>query len=118
MDEHVFRSELSPEEMEKNFQDFDFFGALTESLSEAADYAKNGSSTRVTVRKKHSPDVDVAAIRGAVHMTQKAFASVLGVSPRTVESWECRRSTPSPTARKLICLIRDDNAIVSKLERM
>ena len=48
-------------------------------------------------------------------MTQKAFASVLGVSPRTVEAWEAGRTEPTPTAKKLIYLIEQDNSLVQKL---
>lgn len=48
-------------------------------------------------------------------MTQRAFAEVLGVSCRTVEAWESGKSTPTPTARKLIYLIQQDNSLVQKL---
>ena len=118
MEEHVFHSELSPEEIERNFADFDFFGSLSESLNEAVEYAKGNPNAKVRVTKRQLPEVNVAEVRSAVHMTQKAFASVLGVSTRTVESWECHRSTPSPTARKLICLIGEDHELVSKLQRI
>lgn len=50
-------------------------------------------------------------------MTQKAFAGILGVSVRTVESWETGKSTPSPTARNLIYLISQDHSLVDKLQK-
>ena len=118
MEEHIFHTQLSQEEIEQNFADFDFFGSLVESLNEAAEYAKGNPNTKVVVTKRHLPDVDVAEVRRSVNMTQKAFASVLGVSTRTVEAWECHRSTPSPTARKLISLISDNHELIHKLQRI
>ena len=49
-------------------------------------------------------------------MSQKDFASILGVSTRTVESWEIGRSNPSPTAKNLIYLISQDYKLVAKLQ--
>ncbi len=48
-------------------------------------------------------------------MTQKMFASVLGVSCRTVEAWECGKSNPTPTAKKLIYLISENHSLTEKL---
>ncbi len=118
MEGYVFHTELSPEEMEKNFEGFDFFGSLMESLEEARDFAQGKSDAKVTVSSRHLPDVNVAEVRAAVNMTQKAFAATLGVSSRTVESWECGRSNPTPTARKLIYLIQEDHSIIQRLQNM
>jgi len=48
-------------------------------------------------------------------MTQKQFAHILGVSPRTVEAWEIGRSTLSPTAKNLLFLIQKNPSLVSDL---
>jgi len=48
-------------------------------------------------------------------MTQKTFAGILGVSPRTVEAWELGKSNPNPTAVKLMYLIYNDNSLINKL---
>ena len=47
---------------------------------------------------------------------QKGFASILGVSSRTVEAWEAGKSNPSPTARNLIFLISQDHSLIHKLQ--
>ena len=105
MSDHVFKSKYSLEEMEKNFKDVDFFNGIKEGLEEALAYEKGKASAETIARKRSLPDVDVKAERESLDMTQKAFANVLGVSRRTVESWETGRSTPSPTAKNLIYLI-------------
>ena len=40
---------------------------------------------------------------------------MLGVSPHTVESWEAGRTTPTPTAKKLLYLIREDHRLAQRL---
>lgn len=54
--------------------------------------------------------------RKSLSMTQESsFANILGVSCRTVEAWECGKSTPTPTAKKLIYLIQQDHSLIDKL---
>ena len=47
-------------------------------------------------RKQSLPSVNAAEVRASLDMTQKTFAFMLGVSFRTVEAWECGKSTPTP----------------------
>ncbi len=113
--EPCFESSLSMEEIEKNFEGVDFFSGLMAGLEEAIAYERGEAAAETFARKRSLPDVSVAAVRGALGMTQRAFAEVLGVSCRTVEAWESGKTTPSPTAKKLIYLIQEDNALVQKL---
>lgn len=115
MSELTFKTALSEEEIENNFKDIDFFGELMDGLTEALAYSKGKAAADTFTRKRSLPAVDVCQTRKALHLTQKGFADVLGVSPRTVESWETGRTTPTPTAKKLIYLIREDNSLVEKL---
>ena len=110
-----FESSLSAEEIEKNFKDVDFFSGIMEGLTEALAYEKGKSSAETFARKQSLPEINVSQVRKSLSMTQRAFADVLGVSPRTVEAWECGKSTPTPTAKKLIYLIQQDHALVQKL---
>ena len=116
MDETVFRTDVPMDEIEKRFENFDFFGSLMESLQEAVDYKNGKANSNIVVRKRSIPDVNVATVRHSLNMTQKSFASVLGVSTRTVEAWECGRSNPTGSARKLIFLIQEDHSLIGKLE--
>lgn len=89
----------------------DFFPCLVKSFA----YEKGKASAETFARKQSLPDINVLDVRTALSMTQKAFAKVLGVSCRTVEAWECGKTTPTPTAKKLIFLIQQDHSLVEKL---
>ena len=116
MAELFLNSSLSQEQVTKNFSNTSFFDSLMTGLHEALDYAQNKNPKSAVARKRSLPDIDVATERASLNMTQKAFASVLGVSVRTVEAWEAGKCTPSPTARKLMYLISTDHSIVARLQ--
>lgn len=115
MAEIRFQSSLSAEEIENNFKNMDIFTGIMEGLEEALAFEKGKASAATFARKRALPDVNVAQVRTDLAMTQKSFAAILGVSPRTVEAWECGKSTPAPTAKKLIYLIQNDHSLVDKL---
>ncbi len=115
MSAHIFNSSLSEEEIENNFKNIDFFSGIMEGLEEALAFEKGKSSAESLARKRALPDVNVSEVRSSLDMTQKSFAAMLGVSRRTVEAWECGKSTPTPTAKKLIYLIQSDHSLVDKL---
>lgn len=115
MNELVFKSNLTMEEIEKNFSEMDFFSGLMDGLEEALAYSKGKASVETFIRKRSLPSVNVVEIRESLCMTQKSFASVLGVSCRTVEAWESGKSNPTPTAKKLMFLIQEDHTLIEKL---
>jgi len=53
---------------------------------------------------------DVRAIRAKMHLSQTAFAAMLGVSTRSLQDWEQGRRTPSGAALSLlkVAAIRPD----------
>ena len=114
-EELIVNSILSDEEIAKNFEDIDFFSGIMAGLQEALAYEKGNAKAATIVRKKSLPNVDAREIRKSMEMTQKEFAHVLGVSTRTIESWESGRSVPSPTARNLLFLINKNPTLVSQL---
>ena len=116
MDELRVSSTLSEEEIEKNFENADFFGSIMSGLEEALAYEKGKAKAATIVRKRNLPNVDACAVRKSTGMTQKDFAGVLGVSPRTVEAWEAGRSKPSPTARNLMFLLYKNPALIAQLQ--
>ena len=115
MNELVFKSNLTMEEIEKNFSEMDFFSGLMDGLEEALAYSKGKASVETFIRKRSLPTINVVEIRESLCMTQKSFASVLGVSCRTVEAWESGKSNPTPTAKKLMSLIPEDHTLIEKL---
>ena len=111
-----FESSLTIDEVEKNFDDFDFFSGITEGLNEALAHEKGKASAETFSRKNSLPNVNVAEIRNSLCMTQRNFAALLGVSCRTVEACECGKTNPTPTAKKLMYLIETDPSLVKKLQ--
>ena len=52
------------------------------------------------VEKMEKPDVK--SIRSKLEVSQSEFATMLGISVRTLENWEQRRRTPRGPARVLL----------------
>jgi len=84
-----------------------------------ADYTPNadGSVTKHTISatgKLESTEVltgarwELFAARQALGFSQSQFATMLGVSKRTLENWEQGRSSPSGAARTLIKISRNE----------
>lgn len=82
------------------------FDDLVQGLTEAIDYEKGIGKAKVKTFmippvKKYSSR-EIREIRMKCGMTQKVFALYMGVSPKTVEAWECGRTTPSGPAFRLL----------------
>ena len=116
MSEPIFKSSLSMVEIEANFKDVDFFSGVMEGLEEALAYKRGKASAETIARKRALPTVNIKEMRLSLGMTQRTFAEMLGVSRRTVEAWESGKSTPTPTAKKLMYLIQEDHSLVQKLQ--
>ncbi len=56
----------------------------------------------------------VKSLRQGLKLPQTAFASVCGVSNKTVEAWESGRNTPSGSARRLFELIEKDPTVLQR----
>ena len=117
MDELILNSSLTDEEIAENFKNMDLFSGIMSGLEEALAYEQGKAKAATIARKNSLPAVDPNEIRKAMNMTQREFAGVLGVSPRTVESWESGRSSPTPTARNLMFLIHNNPELVEQLQR-
>lgn len=116
MKELELQSSLSIEQIEENFKNVNLFEGIMEGLNEAVAYEQGTAKSETIIRKRSLPDVNVVEVRNSLSMTQKSFAAILGVSCRTVESWESGRTTPTPTAKKLMFLINQDHSLVQKLQ--
>lgn len=116
MAEYIMESTLSDEEIKENSKNSDFFSGIMSGLEEALAYEKGNAKAATIVRKRSLPNINVADTRKSLNLTQKSFAEILGVSPRTVEAWESGRTTPSPTAKKLMYLLHLDHSLMQKLQ--
>ncbi len=60
MSEPVFKSKLTPEEIEANFQHVDFFSGLMDGLQDALDYTR-GQPSKTTVRERSTRPVNLSS---------------------------------------------------------
>ncbi|HAT54842.1 MAG TPA: transcriptional regulator [Lactobacillus sp.] len=58
----------------------------------------------------------VKQLRKNLNVTQKTMAHLLGISPRTVESWEIGRAEPNGSSRRLLELFQKDPKIIELLK--
>lgn len=92
---------------------------LIEAMQELLDYSEGKIDLR-TSRLNVSPVCDTISVeeiketRQKLGMSQGVFALVLGVSKKTVESWETGRYTPDGAARRLISILQVDPSIPEK----
>lgn len=99
------------------------FDDLKQGLQEAIDYEKGQGEARVKTYMilpvKQYSGKEIREIRMKAGMTQGVFAAYMGVSPKTVEAWECGRTHPTgPVFRLLDILEKNDieetNFVVAK----
>lgn len=78
----------------------ELFQELLESVSETAAAIRGDSPPRGTSRSLR--DVDVAAVRHGLNLSQSDFAALLGISMHTLRNWEQGRRRPEGPAQALL----------------
>ncbi len=91
------------------------FEDLKTGLEQAIEY-EQGKGNAKTVTYIISPvtvysNTDIKRIREQSGMTQKVFAYYMGVSPKTVEAWECGRTHPTGSASRLLDILSKNNRL-------
>lgn len=90
---------------------------IKQGLKEAIVDAKNHNLKRnhiyIEPVKKYTSK-EVKRIRNRIGLTQKLFASFLGVSNKTIEAWEEGVNTPSGAASRMLTIIENDNKTLEK----
>ena len=77
------------------------FQSLLQGVNEMSAHMRGETAPGINVHE--IPEPDVQAIRQVAAITQKEFASMLGVSHRTLENWEQHRTRPTGPARSSLC---------------
>lgn len=97
-----------------------FFDDIKGGLNEALEYEK-GSIKKARRRIVNILPVpkyksnDIKEIRNKINLSQVAFANLLGVSVKSVESWESGKAIPQGSTQRLLDLIKKDYKIVEKI---
>ena len=94
------------------------FDDIKTGLEQAIEYEKGNLKAKTTVRSITPVDVftpgEIKEIRKSTGLTQGLFAKYMGVSPKTVESWEAGRNHPEGAACRLLTLTRNDPSFPQK----
>ncbi len=88
------------------------FDGLLRGMDEARQFARTG---KLRGGRIHIPmEIDTAAIRAKVGLTQAQFSKQIGVSVATLRNWEQGRRTPDGPARVLLAMLAKDPKIVER----
>ena len=95
------------------------FESIKQGLNEAIEYERgnlpNVKVDKVTVAPLHLyTAIEIKEIRTQHGMTQRLFAEALGVSIKTVESWEAGTNRPSGIANRMLELLQLDNSLLER----
>ena len=77
----------------------DLFAKLAESVREGGSILRG---EKPASRSFHLDPLDIRNIRESYHLTQDAFAALLGISVRTLQQWEQGRRVPEGPAMVLL----------------
>ncbi len=95
------------------------YQSIMTGLNEALEDAKgkkpilNKHTVTIEPVKVYKAD-EVKKIRNSTGMSQKIFASYMGVSDKTVEAWEAGTNHPSGAASRLLSMIEQDKELIIK----
>ncbi len=92
------------------------FKKLQRNVEKSIAHAQGNQVRGIRVHRVKVPEeVDVAAIRHRLHMTQEIFAATFGFSVSGLKKWEAKERTPEGPARVLLKMISKDAKTVLNL---
>lgn len=99
--------------MEKNSVFESIMAGLNEALEDAKSETPILKRNKVVIEpvKVFGAD-EVKKIRKSTGMSQRIFASCMGVSDKTVEAWEAGTNHPSGAASRLLSIIEKDKDVI------
>ena len=101
--------------MGKNTVYESIMAGLNEALEDVQSEKPILKRNKVTVEPVKVFDAEeVKRIRNSTGMSQKIFASYMGVSDKTVEAWEAGTNHPSGAASRLLSMIEKDKELIIK----
>jgi len=92
---------------------------LIEAMQELIDYSEGKIDLRTSMFRispvcESISVTEIKDLRKSLGMSQSVFALVVGVSKKTVESWEAGRYKPDGAARRLMSIMAADPAFPEK----
>ena len=98
------------------------FDSIMEGLQDIKDWKAGKKQLRVhVIQIEPVPEVDAISVKGLrkdLNLTQMMFAQLLGVSKKTVETWEEGRALPNGPTRRLLEILRNDQELPKRQQIM
>jgi len=94
------------------------FERLRNGLSDGIAHAKGERTLRTVTMPDPPPEIDattLANVRAQSAMSQRVFARMLNVSPKTVQSWEQGVRRPSDASRRLLQVFCEEPEILCRI---
>jgi len=96
------------------------YESIMQGLTEAVEYQQGRISAR-TIKSAVTPIIafkteDIKRIRQRTGLSQVIFAKSIGVSPKTVEAWECGRNKPEGASRRLLEVVQNDPGFLKRFQ--
>lgn len=95
-------------------EQLDFLSEQITKKSNGEDFKLNKMTVQVCEPPKYNREM-IAELRSRLNLTQRTFALVLGISPRTVESWERGATEPKGNSERLMSFIDNDPNLVANI---
>lgn len=91
------------------------YDGIMQGLEEAVRYNKGEIKAKTnTLEILPVPNFEakeIISIRNELGLTTVLFASLMGVSAKTVEAWEAGRNMPDDPARRILAMLKVDSAL-------
>ena len=85
---------------------------ILEGLKEIKQHKKGKVELRTSILSEPSPAQD---IRKKLHLSQSLFASLMGVSVRTIQDWEQGRRKPKGPAKSLLRVVEQHPEVFTEI---
>ncbi|HRE42251.1 MAG TPA: helix-turn-helix domain-containing protein [Ignavibacteria bacterium] len=95
--------------------------SVLKGLTEALEFTENPVKTRLRTKKlsllplPEYKALDVKKLRIKLSLTQRNLAETLGVSVKTVESWESNNNIPSGPAQRFLYLLNKKPELIKEI---
>ena len=88
---------------------------LNEAIKYERGYLQGVKVDKITIAPLHTYTAkEIKIIRAQHNMTQKLFAEALGVSVKTIESWEAGTNRPSGIANRMLEFLTLDDSLFER----
>ena len=103
-------------------EDKTVYNSIKKGLEEAIAHKKGKLKAKVVRRKvnvaplPHYKANDIKKLREKLNLSQRTFGEVIGVSTKSIESWESGKSEPNGAAQRMLSIINKDESSLERYE--